>query len=569
MEHIPIHNRLAWFIPVRLATYVILFAAVVLWMGYPGFLRLPFILYSILALSLTLLLAFDRRRSMPNLASVVTILHFIFEVIVESGIVYATGNINSPFSVLFILTIASAALVYRLVGTLVMASVVSFAYAVLIWLGLSSTNSTGLSGSALRIIFDVQDEVFYSIFLHILIFYLAAFITGYLAQRLRYQDLKLADASIALRKARLETDDILRHLNSGLLTIDPYGCIVFFNRSAETILGYDEVAVSGLSCTDVFNERMPNLASCLMDAIHQRVPQMRREIEIIDGDDKKVPLGLSISLLTNEDRALRGVIAIFSDLTEAKLLEAKVRAGDRLAAVGEMSASIAHEIRNPLAAISGSVEVLKSDLELTGQNLRLMDLIVKESHRLSRILSEFLNYARIERAAYNKVDLCRVIGDTIQVLRHHSSFHDKIEVSFESGNPILYVVGDEDLFKQLLLNLAVNACDALGVDGGHLVFSLYANNDEGSATLRVEDDGEGLSADQAKHIYEPFYSTKKLGTGLGLAIVHRICSALKLGLGMDSLPGEGTTFSIVFRLFQSPIKSAVAGIPEELETTRF
>lgn len=563
MDHVPIRHRLAWFVLIRLATYVIMFAVVVLWMGYPSFLQLPFILYSGLALSLTLLLAFDRRHQMPNLSAVVTVLHFLFELAVESGIVYATGNIHSPFSALFILTIVSAALVYRLVGTLVAASAVSFAYAVVIWLGLGGFNASTASEGVLRTVFDVQDEVFYSIFLHILIFYLAAFITGYLAQRLRYQDRRLAYASDALRKARLETDDILRHLNSGLLTIDAHGRIIFFNRSAEQILGYRETSVRGLLCQEVFRDRMPNLAGCLSDAIRRHVPQMRREIEIVDADGKTVPLGLSISLLTEEDQTLRGVIAIFTDLTEAKLLEAKVRAGDRLAAVGELSASIAHEIRNPLAAISGSVEVLKSDLDLSGQNLRLMDLIVKESHRLSRILSEFLEYARIERTAYNKVDLCRVIGDTIQVLRHQPSLHDDITVSFESSESILYVVGDEDLFKQLLLNLAVNACDAMKESGGRLVFSLCPDYDEGVAILRVEDNGEGITSDQARSIYQPFYSTKKQGTGLGLAIVHRICSALKLGLNLDSLPGEGTTFSIVFRLFGSSARQLTDTAVEE------
>ncbi|RKX23738.1 MAG: hypothetical protein DRP47_12370, partial [Candidatus Zixiibacteriota bacterium] len=233
-----------------------------------------------------------------------------------------------------------------------------------------------------------------------------------------------------------------------------------------------------------------------------------------------------------------------------KQLEAKVRTADRLTAIGELSASIAHEIRNPLAAISGSVEVLKSDLELSGENQRLMDLIVKESHRLSRILSEFLDYARIERAAYNKVDLCRVVSDTIQVLHHHESFHESIKIGIEASESILYVVGDEDLFKQLLLNLAVNACEALGSKGGSLDFRLLSNREKEKVVLLVEDSGPGIPQDQTKRIFEPFFSTKKQGTGLGLAIVHRICSALKLDLSIKSFLGEGTSFRIEFRLFK-------------------
>ncbi|MEA2030088.1 MAG: ATP-binding protein [candidate division Zixibacteria bacterium] len=552
MEHTGINHRLALFIPIRLGTYVILFAVVALWMGYPSFLQLPFILYSVFTLLFALILAFDRHQRLRNIAALVTPLHFILELVVESGIIYATGNVNSPFSALFILTIVSAALTYRLIGTLIVASIVSLAYAFIIWLGLSYFNDSGISGKALKTIFDVQDEVFYPIFLHFLIFYLAAFITGYLAERLRRQDRQLADTSTALRKAKLETDDILRNLNSGLITVDASGQIIFFNHAAENILGYREESVCGLLCTEVFAERMPYLAVFLMNSIRNHVPQIRREIEITDGSGNRVPLGLSISHLTEEDKKLRGVIAIFSDLTEAKLLEAKVRSADRLTAVGELSASIAHEIRNPLAAISGSVEVLKSDIELSGENRRLMDLIVKESHRLSRILSEFLDYSRIERTAYNKVDLCRVVGDTIQVLHHHESFNESIKVRFETEESILYVVGDEDLFKQLLLNLSVNACEVLGTDGGSLTFRLVSDKEEGTAVLFVDDNGPGITQNLSKQIFEPFFSTKKNGSGLGLAIVNRICSALKLDLSVDSQPGEGTTFKIEFHIFKSP-----------------
>ena len=160
MERKGINHRLAWFIPIRLGTYVILFGVMVLWMGYPGFLQLPFILYSVFTLIFTLLLTFDRQRiRFGSLTSLVTALHFLLELIVESGIVFATGNINSPFSALFILTIVSAALVYRLVGTLIIASIVSLAYAFIIWLGLIYFNDTGLSERTLKTIFDVQDEI--------------------------------------------------------------------------------------------------------------------------------------------------------------------------------------------------------------------------------------------------------------------------------------------------------------------------------------------------------------------------------------------------------------------------
>ena len=542
-------KRLGWFLPLRLVTFVILFAVVVFWIDYPGFLHLPLILYSVFTLGFTLLLAFDRRHKLRMMSASVIALQFLLEIVIESGIIFTTGSINSPFSALFLLTIVSAALAYRLVGTLVVASLVSLAYTFIIWLHSSEPGEPVFFPDALKNIVSAQDTVFYSIFLHLLIFYLIAFISGYLAERLETRDRQLADTSRALKQAQLETDDILRHLNSGLLTVDAGGRIIFFNPAAERILGYREEEVKGMRCDEVFAERMPDLACDLLDGLRCVASHPRREIAVRTAEQQLIPLGLSTSILNDEGGGLRGVIAIFSDLTDAKRMESKVRAADRLAAVGELSASIAHEIRNPLAAISGSVEVLNNELRLQGENARLMQLIVKESHRLSRILSEFLQYARIDRPAYNKVELCHLINEVLQILHHHSSFRRDIRLDFESDGSIAYVVGDEDLIKQLLLNLAVNALEALEEKGDELTFRLAVDPVGRIVELYVQDNGPGIAAEHKKQVYQPFFSTKKQGTGLGLAIVHRICSAMKVDVSFDSQLDHGTTFRLEFSIY--------------------
>ena len=448
----PEHNsrRLGLFLPLRLTSYVILMAVVVLWMKDPHYLHFQVIVYSVLTLLFAVSLGLEKRFHNGRVTHTLIALQSLLEISIESGVIYATGNIYSPFSALFVLTIVSAALAYRMAGTLVVASLVSVAYSFIIWFGLGDPANTDFSMQALRTIFSSHESVFYAIFLHILIFYLTAFISGYLAERLSSQDRELADASLALRRARLETDDILRHLNSGLLTIDASGYVIFFNRAAERTLGYSEEKVKGMLCREVFAERMPQLAECLMAGVTTRTAYPRKELEITNSQKQVIPLGLSTSTLTDEGGGLRGVIAIFSDLTEAKLLENKVRANDRLAVIGELSASIAHEIRNPLAAISGSVEVLDRELALTGENKRLMVLIVKESQRLNKTLSGFLTYARIGRPAYTKVELCHILADTLELLRLHDSAPDNIRIGLESSESIVYVVGDENLIKQLL-----------------------------------------------------------------------------------------------------------------------
>ncbi len=532
------------FLPFRLAQYIILTAIVGVSMEFPDFMHFQFVLYSIATLGFSILLATDKRHNLQNLTSFLIGCQFILEIFIESSIIYTTGNINSQYSILLILTIISASLVFRLIGTLLLASTVSAAYALIIWFGFGGDNVQHLSMKSLQTIFSVGDSIFYPIFMHILIFYLIAFISGYLAERLRKRDIELADASLALQKAKLETDDILKHLNSGLLSIDSTGAIIYFNKAAERILDYKEENIKGVACTTVFSERMPDLAEILMQGIQNHVAYPRKEIFVVNNKNQSKPVGLSTSVLTEKNNQIRGVIAIFSDLTDAKVLEEKVRMSDQLAAVGELSASIAHEIRNPLAAISGSVEVLKSELDVSEENAKLMSLIVKESDRLSHILNEFLVYARIDRPSYNKVELLHLISEVIEILYHHKSFHSGIKINIESDESMMYVIGDESLFKQLLLNLAMNACEAMGEKGGELTFRLAVHDSTDIVELYIQDNGPGIESHHLKHIYQPFYSTKKEGTGLGLAIVHRICSAQNLSISISSQMGEGTTFMV-------------------------
>jgi two-component system sensor histidine kinase PilS (NtrC family) len=542
-------KQFGWFLPLRLASFIVLFSVVALWLKFPVQLQLPFVAYAVTTLLFALLLIIDRRQRFPVATAAILATQFILEVVLEAGVLWATGSINSPFSGLFLLTIVSAALAFRLAGTLITASVVSISFCVVTWHDLSNSVEVPFSPNIFQTIITASDNVFYSVFLHLLIFYLVAFIAGYLAEHLVDRDRRLADTSRALRIARLETDDILRHLNSGLLTINPEGRITYFNRAAERILGYREEEVRGMLCHEVFAERMPGLVNCLLAGIVDSNEHPRREIDIINAEGRAVPVGLSTSILLEENGLPRGVIAIFSDLTRAKQLETKVRAADRLAAVGELSASIAHEIRNPLAAISGSVEVLSSELPLDGENARLMELIVKESTRLNTILTDFLSFARIDRPAYTKVELCHVIADVIKLLKHSNMTQETIDINFESDESMVYVVGDEDLLKQLLLNLGVNACQAMIPGGGELTFRLVANPERKAAELYVIDTGPGIPPDRLKRIFEPFYSTRKGGTGLGLAIVHRIANALELELACDSQVGEGTTFLVSFRTY--------------------
>ena len=545
-------ERVDWFWPLRLASYLIIFAATVWWMHYPLFLQIPFIVYSALTLAITILLGGRNREKFSRITPWIVALHFLSEIILETIIISSTGDLNSPFIAMYVLTIVSAALVYRLASTLLMAGVVSATLIIAVWLVHLDGVSPHVSIDDLGNILTGKEQKVNSVFFHILIFFLVAFISGYLAERLKQRDRQLADTSRALKKARLETDDILRHLSSGLMTIDAHGMIMFFNKAAEKILGYKEDEVKGRRCEEVFQLRMPALAKCLMAGIDGRIEFPRRELDVAFDNEKIIPLGLSTSVLKEEDGSIRGVIAIFSDLTEAKDLEGKVRAADRLAAVGELSACIAHEIRNPLAAISGSVEVLQKELKLADENQELMALIVKESDRLTKMLTKFLQYARIERSAFNKVELCHLISETIEILFHHESMNPNIMLDLVSDESIVYVIGDEDLIKQILINLAANACESFDGRAGELTFEVINDSANGIVRLSVKDNGPGIPDEVLKRNYQPFFSTKKSGTGLGLSIVHRIAETLGIDLKVYSKLGVGTTFEICFKTYIQP-----------------
>jgi two-component system, NtrC family, sensor histidine kinase PilS len=540
-----------WLLPLRLTTFCLNMLVVVFWMGNPIFLKAPFLLYCIITLIWLIALLFLPRTRYYFLFQFLTVLQFLGEIFIEAGIVYATGSMHSPFATLFLLTIVSAALLYRLVGTLVVASLVSAAYVTVALINAAVFFPGGEIIQAFKEGFlGGDDALFYSTFLHISIFYLVAFISGYLAQKLQSKDKELHSTSAELKKARLETGDILYHLNSGLVTIDRAGDIIFFNRAAEHILQVQAADAAGRNARDVFAGSLDSFSRALISVFDAGRRATRNEFAITRSDGRTVPIGMSTSILYDEENDVRGVIGIFQDLTEAKRLEEQIRQADRMAAVGELSACMAHEIRNPLAAISGSVEVLKGDLPVSGDNERLLSLIVKETSRLNKMLSDFLLYARVGRTQFQKVDLIRTISDVMEIIRQHPAFTAQINLSLESRRQVVYISADEDQVKQLLLNLVVNACEALGMSGGTLQFVVQADIGPDGVEricLAIRDSGPGIPPDNLEKIFLPFYSTKKGGSGLGLAIVSRLMEAMGGQIEVYSQVGVGTEFRLYFR----------------------
>ncbi|UCB52615.1 MAG: PAS domain S-box protein [Candidatus Zixiibacteriota bacterium] len=549
------HSKIHRLLLSRLSIFVLLLIIVVLFLRLPASLVLPFTVYSIVTLALLLLIAFDVKQTHRLLFGTAVILQLVLEIVVDAGVVYCAGGINSAYTVLFVLSILSASIVYELIGSVIMAGLASVAYASILWF----ENGLDLS---LKSLFLASDAAFYKVFLYLCTFFLVAFISGYLAQKLKAKGEELWSASQELDKIKADTDEILIHLKSGLITIDAAGRIVYFNRAAEEILGYSEAEVKGRDCWDAFRQRMPQLAERITRAAKFNQEDSRGLLYIEDRNKGKIPIGISTSILADKEKGVGGVIAIFQDISEAMRLEEKVRTADRLAAVGELSAGIAHEIRNPLASISGSVEVLNEELSVTEENRKLLDLIIKETGRLNRILTDFLSYARIGPSLLSKVELGRLVDEVIEIARKHPSFEENICIRKLFSSRVRYVLGEENQIKQIVLNLLVNALESMQGRWGEILITdktldqldqFYFKGEEPQESewvpLAIVDQGKGMSAEQKEKIFSPFYSAKKNGTGLGLAIVQRLVNNLGGKIEFRSEKGKGSAFVVYMQKY--------------------
>ncbi len=539
----------------RLFIYIFILLVVIFYFKVSRQLFLPFFCYSLATFVLLLLLLFKERLGLELFFKGAVAVQLFSEVLVEIGIMAASGRAESPFAILFLVTIVSASLVYNLPGALLVATFSSLGYAAtVIWGDLFAFQNL-LSVGWIKSIYQLNDSDFYRIFLYLCSFYLTAFLSGYLSERLKIKGQELSLISLELDRMKMETDDILQHMHSGLITVDSQGRIIYYNKTAEEILGYSARELKDKSFQDVFSRRMPELTEKLEQALSSEQIDSRSELCVKNLVGQKIPLGMSTSILQGKNGNKRGVIAVFQDLTEAKKIEDKMRTQDRLAAVGELSARIAHEIRNPLASISGSVEVLKDELDLEGENHKLFELIIKESNRLNAILTEFLQYAKAGETPLGKVELRRIVEEVVEIARKHPSYQDRIDIRKRLGEEPIYVLAEENQLKQLFLNLLVNALEAMDEKGNELIITCMPTDLQAALNYRREkldldlivplaviDQGKGITDEHLGRIFLPFYSTKRNGTGLGLAVVQRIVHNLNARIECKSKPGQGTAF---------------------------
>lgn len=483
-------------------------------------------------------------------------MQLIVDVAVISYLLLFTGGASSPFVPLYLLAPLLGGVFLSVQGGMLLAAAAAAAYAVLYMTergGMLPTVSYGLterlSESALKL----------RLILYLPLLFVVGAIGGALGRTLREGRRALDEARAELSRALFDTETILENLSSGLATVDAHGVVRHWNRSAGEILGRPASEVRGRHYEAALGEGFEEFTARLRETLATGVPAARSEARVVTREGRTVPMGISTSVLVDAQGGRRGVIALFQDLSEVKALEDRIRRGETLAAIGELSAGIAHEIRNCLNPIAGSVEVLQRELQVTGENARLLELIVRESERLDNFIRELLDYARERPLKTERVDLAALTTETAEVARRHPSMGAGKTVRVEAPAEPVWTQVDFEQTKQVLLNLMINGLEA--IDGaGTVVARVDAGNGRGKArpgfaAVEIRDTGAGIRPDELRQVFEPFYSTKQGGTGLGLAIANRIVERHGGTVEIESRVGVGTTLRLWLPRAERPVKT--------------
>lgn len=448
----------------------------------------------------------------------------IVDVIAETGLLYLTGGIASMFSFMFPLSILSAGIVLNRRACYIIATLSSILYGLLLDLQLYKI----IPSSAID--FFTEKDFFYNIFAHMVAFYLVAFLSGYLSEKLHRATQTLEERDTVLSDLKAFSEYIIESMPSGVFTTDLNRRIITFNTSAQDITRLDGQSVIGRTPYEIF----PFLRD-LQEPLDRIEGEMQR-------DGKAVSVGMRLSTLRDSAGNAIGMIGVFQDLTELKAMEAEVKRKEKWAFIGELSASIAHELRNPLASLKGSVEMLYEKKVSEEHADHLMKIALSEMDRLNGIITDFLLYARPQEMKKMSFDLHETLGNVITLLRSSETFDHEVEINAEL-NGSMPVNGDAKKLQQVFWNLCLNAMDAVA-GGGSINISTCREN--GITEIVFSDTGSGIEKDEINHIFYPFFTTKEQGTGLGLAIAQKIVEEHggKISAESDGR-GTGSTFRVI------------------------
>jgi two-component system sensor histidine kinase PilS (NtrC family) len=470
----------------------------------------------------------------------------LFDTLLVTAAVHSTGGGESAFAGLYILVIAAGALLLPLSGGLLIGALASILYfADLLW-----WHPPAVDG-ALTSVLGVEVSLgWMNAALQIVLFAVMALVTGTLADRQRATGHALGAVESELRQLQLDTDDILSAIETGLVTVDEQGRLVYMNAAAETVLGLSAREWRNRPVVDELERRAPGLGGMIQRTASLRVPIRRFETRLKRDHDAERYLGVRTTVLERSQSPW--VTAVLQDITDSKQIEELLRRAERLQAVAELGASLAHEIKNPLASIRSAVEQLATARLTERDGKVLRGLVITESDRLTRLLADFMEFSRIELRRWGAVDLCKVTRDAIGLVQQHPDAAGRAKIETKLPAQPVLVTGDEDLLHRAVFNLLLNAVQHTGKDGRVTIeLTRVGRRDlpggvpvDQPIRLVVTDDGPGIAPEAVGRVFDPFFTTREGGTGLGLALVHRAVEAHQGMILVNGGPHHGAQFTM-------------------------
>jgi two-component system, NtrC family, sensor histidine kinase PilS len=454
----------------------------------------------------------------------------IYDVILVTAIVHVTGGSASPYPPLYILVITAAALLLPLPGGMLIGALASLLF-------------------ISDVVFMPMEDPTRIDLLRVGLFSVVAVATAAVGERLRQTGVALGEMESELRQLRLDTDDVLGAIDTAVITADGSGRLVYMNPAGADLLELSHTEWMGRPVLEELDRTAPGLGTLIRRTAATRIGVTRFEVRkrSLSGDRF---LGIRTTVL-GRDGDMPSVTAVIQDITEGRQIEELLRRAERLQAVAELGASLAHEIKNPLASIRSAVEQLAADRLQHDDRQMLRGLVVKESERLSRLLADFMEFSRVEMRRWASVDLGSVACEAIDLVTRHPDRSTGTRIDFVKPTTPLLVDGDHDLLHRAVFNLVLNAVQHSGARGtvsveldrpaGELPSSVQLDS---PVRLTIRDSGPGLREEDIPRMFDPFFTTREGGTGLGLAMVHRAVEAHRGAILVDNMNGAGACFSI-------------------------
>ncbi|MGC2793416.1 MAG: ATP-binding protein [Candidatus Sulfotelmatobacter sp.] len=536
-------NWLAWLVKVRILILTFLLG-IQLAVAELTPTRLPLrlflstmLLWYTVSLFYVVLLSFWREHRLQASLQVLT------DLIMVSLVVQETGGWDSSLNFLYPLAIIVAGILLPRVWAQLVAALAFILYGSVLELNYYGVvHSYCTTHPALKVLQAI-------IFVNLFAFLAVAYLAGLLVAKLRQARVQLKNASGALEDLQILHENIIQSISSGLITTGLDGRITLVNNAALKLLERAPDQLLGKPVSGIFLDPLPNAESQTHSEVRfDTVGSFRRTVRV------------RVAALSGPERGALGYVYALDDLTEIRRLEREVRMQDRLAAVGRLAAAIAHEIRNPLTSIAGSVSMLSGIPEMSEEHRNLLAIVTRESQRLNGIITDFLAYSRGKQYHFEKTDLVRLLEDTLTLMRHRMTA-ENIAITIESAFavPQAWVLADGDKIKQVFWNFAENAVRAMS-NGGTLKVGIDRLGDDWQVSFA--DTGTGMSPQQTEKIFEPFQSNFEGGTGLGLAVVYQIVQAHEGKVWARSKQGQGTTFVLRLRRLDAERPAVRATSPE-------